>query len=255
MSGSSPCSSCTKRCCSNYTVSIIGYDAWVIGRNLKLDLQGFLVFFPVSPENDKGFQLEPGGSRYEIALDKVGEFQKGNPCIFWVDFMNGRGRCGIYAHRPFVCQTYPAYQTEDTVLLRSDVLCPEGSWSLAAMQISAFRRRLHRFRVEQDLYAYLVFRWNRAVERDGQARSIGEFYGHLVKVYDRIERVRGAMSPEEADAAFARWGERSLMAPNPLFADLAPLDDRDGWSRMLLAFREAAAVEGEVPAEACPVAV
>src|SRR5262245_1262007 len=190
---SSPCSSCTKRCCANYTVSITGYDAWVIGRTLHLALESFLVYFSVGPDNDRGFLLEPDGARYEIALDKVGGFQKGNPCVFWIELANGRGRCGIYAARPYVCQTYPAYLLHETVVLRDDVLCLGGSWSLAGRHLPLFRERLFRFRVAQDIYAYIVAGWNRKVEEAGARRSVQDYYAYLMNVYDRLDRLQDCL--------------------------------------------------------------
>lgn len=247
MSGSSPCASCTMRCCANYTVSIVGYDAWLIGTQLRLPLESFLIFFPVAAENEKGFLLEPGGQRHEIALDKVGEFQKGNPCIFWVDLMNGRGRCGIYPVRPYVCQTYPAYQQEETVLLRDDVLCPEGSWNLAGMDLPLFRKRLFRFRMEQDVYAYVVAAWNRQVERQGLRRAVGDYYAYLLAAYAGIEQARRRLDDARLAELAQLWGQRSASAPNPLFVDLLPLPQEEPWAAVVAGMRTAidAAARGE----------
>jgi Fe-S-cluster containining protein len=233
------------RCCANYTVSIVGYDAWLIATRLRLPPESFLVFFPVAAEDEKGFLLEPGGQRYEVALDKVGEFQKGNPCIFWIDLMNGRGRCGIYPIRPYVCQSYPAYQQEETVLLREDVLCPEGSWNLAGMDLSRFRRGLFRFRMEQDIYAYIVAAWNRQVERQGVPRRLADYYAHLLEVYGRIEQVRRRLDAARLAELEQRWGARSASAPNPLFVDLLPLPDEEPWAAILAELRSA--VDGSPP--------
>jgi len=218
---SSPCSSCTKRCCSNYTVSITGYDAWVIGTGLRLPLHSFLVYFPLDGDTGRGFRLAPDGPGHDIALDKVGKYQKGNPCVFWVDLNGGRGRCGIYTYRPFVCQTYPAYQQENDVLLRDDVLCPPGSWNLTAMDLALFRGRLHRFRVEQDVYAYVVSRWNWLVQKDG-ARSIHAYYTFVMNTYDALDRLRRSLPEQRLAAAVDTWGRLDSRQPNPLRADTAP---------------------------------
>jgi Fe-S-cluster containining protein len=236
---SSPCSACTKRCCADYTVSVTGYDAWLIATRLRLPLASFLIAFPVNEDNERGFRLEADGARYEIALDKVGAFKRGNPCVFWVDLEDGRGRCGIYAVRPFVCQTYPAYQSGDVVVLRDDVLCPAGSWSLGGMDLPVFRRRLFAFRMEQDIHAYVVARWNRNL-RPGAARSVEDFYAHLMNVYGRLERVREAWALGEGRARrFAEaWAGRDAASPNPMFADVGA-QEVEGWGEFLARAREA----------------
>lgn len=242
MSGSSPCSSCTKRCCMDYTVSVTGYDAWLISTALQLPLESFLVVFPVSEPNDRGFLLEPGGQQYEIALSKVGRFQKGNPCVFWMDLKDGRGRCGIYPVRPFVCQTYPAHQQQGTVLLRDDALCPTGSWNLAGMDLPLFRQRLCRLRMEQDIYAYVVAGWNRDVEQGGRPRRTDEYYAYLVNAYGQIARFRQRLPREVLARVVERWGERDASAPNPLFADLTPPGAPGHWSPVVAGIR--ASVDG-----------
>lgn len=246
---SSPCAACTRRCCADYTVSVTGYDAWLIGTRLRLPLASFLVAFPVGDDNERGFRLEAGGPRYEIALDKVGGFRRGSPCVFWVDLENGRGRCGIYAVRPFVCQTYPAYQDGDVVVLRDDVLCPSGSWSLGGIDLPVFRRRLFAFRMEQDIHAYVVARWNRGLAPSGAARTVEDFYAYLMNVYARLERVREAWEVGDGSARrFAEaWGRRDAASPNPLFADVASRQV-EGWGPFLAGLRHAVDPEESVPA-------
>jgi hypothetical protein len=220
-------------------VSITGYDAWVIARGLHLPLESFLIAFPVTGPNDRGFLLEPQGERYEIALDKVGRFQKGNPCIFWIDLGNDRGRCGIYAFRPHVCQTYPAYQQQDTIILRSDVLCPTGSWNLTGIDLPLFRQRLFRFRVEQDIYSCIVAAWNRTSERLGVARGLSEYYAFLTNTYDALERFRAGITPDVLDAIVERWGAMDSSWPNPLIADLAMTPGDADWHHVLAGLRDA----------------
>ena len=225
MSASGPCASCRKACCANYTVSITGYDAWVIAKGLHLPLDSFLVYFPVTEKNERGFVLEPNGPRYEIALDKVGQYRKGNPCVFWVDLENGGGRCGIYPYRPMVCQTYPAYQDQDTVALRNDVLCPEGAWNLTGMDLPIFRQRLYRFRMEQDVYAYLISGWNDSVERAGRTFTVLEYYTALMNVYEGVNQWTTRVPADAMNDIVRRWGAMPAAQPNPLFADIAPNGD------------------------------
>lgn len=237
MSGSGPCSSCRKRCCTSYTVSITGYDAWWIGKGLFMPLESFLVYFPVSEQNERGFLLDPNGPRHEIALDKVGSYQKGNPCVFWVELVHGGGRCGIYPYRPLVCQTYPAYQSEETVVLREDVLCPEGAWNLVGMDLPVFRERLSRFRMQQDIHAYVVAGWNRSVDREEASRSITEFFSVLMNIYEPLHRWLQTL-PQGLEKMLAReWGALPAAAPNPLFADVMSAGEDESWHSALSGIR------------------
>lgn len=238
MSASGPCATCRKRCCTNYTVSITGYDAWVIAKGLCLPMESFLIYFPVPAENERGFSLVPGGEKYEIALDKVGIYQQGNPCVFWMELLSGGGRCGIYPYRPLVCQTYPAYQQDELVVLRDDVLCPEGAWNLVGMDLPVFRERLSRFRLEQDLYAYIVAGWNRNLKRRGRAASLMEYYAALMNLYEPLQLWLAALPPEDLGELVRHWGELPIAGPNPLFANLSPAGTDDLWQGGMMALRE-----------------
>jgi Fe-S-cluster containining protein len=219
-------------------VSITGYDAWVIGTRLHLPLESFLIYFPVAEQNDRGFRLDPGGQRYEIALDKVGQYQKGSPCVFWVELASGGGRCGIYPYRPMVCQTYPTYQQQEMVVLRDDVLCPEGAWNLVGMDLPVFRQRLSRFRMEQDVYAYIVAGWNRAVEQGHRAFTIREYYTALMNIYEHLHRWMEGIAPDVRDRLARAWGEMHPSTPNPLFADVASPEGDGQWHALVAALRE-----------------
>ena len=238
MSGASPCAACRKRCCANYTVSINGYDVFVISKTLHLLPESYLIYFPVTDRNERGFLLDPGGNRYEIALDKAGHYQKGNPCIFWIELSHGGGRCGIYSHRPMVCQTYPAYQQQEIVVLRDDVLCPEGAWNLAGMELGTFRERLSRFRMQQDIYAYIVAAWNDAIERANRRMTVREYYTALLNIYESLDRWTADIPSEERNDFVRKWGGLPPASPNPLFADTASSEDDPRWRLFIAALRE-----------------
>lgn len=227
MSSAGPCPSCLHRCCTEYTVSVTGYDAWLIGAWLGLPMRSFLAHLPLAGEAERGFLLEPRGGRFEIALDKTGRFQKGNPCVFLVDLPDGTGRCGIYASRPLVCRTYPAHLLVDVVDLREDRLCPVGGWALAGMDLPVFRRGLQRLRLEQDIYAYVVARWNRRVEGSGRCSDVGEYYDYLNEIYGLIETFRAGLAPLVIETLERDAGRRDASAPNPFFVDLAAPRDGD----------------------------
>jgi Fe-S-cluster containining protein len=211
----------------------LGYDAWVIAKHMLLPLGSFLITFPAKEQNEYGFLLVPGGDRYEIALDKIGSYQKGNPCIFWMPLLTDHGRCGIYPCRPLVCQTYPAYQQQEVVALRDDVYCPARSWNLAGMDVASFRRRLYRFRMERDLYAYMVQAWNRSVEGALSPRNLSQYYDFLMNLYERLERVEQLIPAERFQPMVQLWAELAPSAPNPLIADLTPRNGNHEWHEFL----------------------
>jgi len=254
MTGPSPCATCSSRCCIDYVVTVTGYDAWRIATESGLGFESFLVYFALSDQTKPGFVLKPRGTRYDIALDKVGDFRKGNPCIFWMDFMNGRGRCGIYRIRPHVCQTYPAYLSHGTVLLRDDVYCPEGAWHLVAMDLPEFRGRLERFQVEQEIYAYLVDRWNRHVDLSGAQYSVRSYYAYLSEAYSEMERSRASLSPQALRAAVERWAADCEAGSSPLLANVPLHEPYERWNASIdslrLAIERNIVADGSVAAEA-----
>src|SRR5438128_1727793 len=81
--------------------------------------------------------------------------------------------------------------------------------------------RLRRFRVEQDVYAYVVSRWNLLVQKDG-ARSIHAYYTFVMNTYDALDRLRRSLSEQRLAAAVETWGRLDSRQPNPLRADTAP---------------------------------
>ncbi len=168
----------------------------------------------------------------------MGQYQKGNPCVFWVELASGGGRCGIYSHRPMVCQTYPAYQLQEMVVLRDDVLCPEGAWNLVGMDLPIFRQRLSRFRMEQDIYAWFVAGWNRAVEQRSRVFTISEYYTALMNVYEHLNQWMESTDPEALEQLAAAWGEQQPGAPNPLFADAVTPEDAAPWQGLIAEMRE-----------------
>jgi Fe-S-cluster containining protein len=211
----------------------LGYDAWVIAKHMLLPLESFLITFPAKEQNEYGFLLAPGGTRYEIALDKIGKYQKGNPCIFWMPLSTDHGRCGIYPCRPLVCQTYPAYQQQEIVALRDDVYCPARSWNLAGMDVASFRRRLYRFRMERDIYAYTVQAWNRSVEASPFQRNLSQFYTFLMNLYEHLDEARRLIPAGTFQKIVQQWGELSLSMPNPLAADLTPPNGNQDWHEFM----------------------
>ena len=109
--------------------------------------------------------------------------------------------------------------------LRNDVLCPEGAWSLTGMDLPVFRQRLYRFRMEQDVYTYLISGWNDSVERAGRAFAVAEYYSALMNVYEGVNRWTTRVPADAMNEIVKRWGAMPPASPNPLFADIAGTGD------------------------------
>lgn len=213
-----PCATCG-RCCRSYVVPICGYDAWLISTRQHLAPEDFLVVYPQKRPGWDGFQLEPDGPRHSLALDKQGPFRPKQPCVFLIELGGGHARCGIYFHRPVVCQTYPMEVWDGVVVERADALCPPGSWPAAMVAQPAWRAAQQRLRMHYDLYYEVVARWNARVADAAPGTSFGvpEYFSYLLNVYDRLARLTvevGATALATIEATWAVLPERT--GPGPL---------------------------------------
>ncbi|HYP40167.1 MAG TPA: YkgJ family cysteine cluster protein [Chloroflexia bacterium] len=229
----SPCADCTRGCCRHYTVTVSGYDAWVIAKNLHMAPEQFLVTVPQHTPNARGFFLDKTGTTYDIALDKThGDAEA--PCVFWLELPGGIGRCGIYSLRPMVCQTYPAFLTGDVVGRRDDVLCADDAWRDGILQKPVWRERLYKMQVDFEIYGLAIARWNYHVLHTPHPEHISVlgFYTYLMNYYARIEPVRAQMSESEWQAMCERWGAACMRGTSPL---VAHVDDLEPWSDVITA--------------------
>ncbi len=224
-SGGSACAICDARCCYDYTVTVTGYDVWRLAHGVRMPPHEFLTLVAARDENPLGFRLEFGGPRLDIALDKAPSEQgpEGNeekaPCVFLVQLPGGVGRCGVHAHRPQVCQTYPAYLDGDVVRIRDDVMCPTGAWKLVHMRIARWRDAMQDFVVQRDVYGAVVRAWNARVETAGPEHdgfSPSEYFDFLIGVYREIAADSGDFASAEWKAAVATWSELRQNASDPL---------------------------------------
>jgi Fe-S-cluster containining protein len=213
-----PCAGCQQGCCSNYTVIVTGYDAWLIATRLRLAMEQFLIFFPSTKNTPSDFILERSGARFNIALAGLKDEAYERHCVFWLNLPDGYNRCGIYPIRPIVCQVYPAFIGDGIVHLRNDVLCPPRAWNLTSMALPVWRENLWRFQVEHDIYNYVVESWRQYVETAApdEGFPINVYYSYLIAVYGRLEQVRQAMSAEAAKSILHWWNESAERHINPL---------------------------------------
>jgi Fe-S-cluster containining protein len=213
-----PCAVCNQKCCYNYTVTVTGYDTWLIAKHLHLALEQFLIYFPASKANAGNFKLDNSEMNFNIALAKRENASDEKPCVFWLSLPGGYARCGIYPLRPLVCKNYPAFLGDGSVHLRTDVVCPQCAWNLSSMNIPLWRERLLRFQMEYDIYCYIVEQWNEYVQASlpEVVYPINVYYGYLMHIYNRLESVRNSISVEEAKSILQRWGQIAENRVNPL---------------------------------------
>lgn len=214
----SPCGVCT-RCCVEYTVSITGYDVWLIASRLGLAPQQFAICYPVRAEHADGFRLDQTDVFYDIALDKVRVDRPHQPCIFLMELPGGGGRCGIYEHRPQVCQTYPSYLDGDVVALRGDVMCQTGAWNLSQMGLPIWQQRLAHFTVQRDIYSYIVNCWNQRVTHSlvGTRFDVAAYFDFLMNIYQELASCADGYTQVEWRKICDCWQETREMHGNLLF--------------------------------------
>jgi Fe-S-cluster containining protein len=200
-----PCTTCGA-CCRSYIVPVCGYDVWLISTRLRLSPESFLSMVPQRQPNAEGFRLEDRGPTFELALDKRGRLHPKQPCVFLVRLAGGHDRCGIYAHRPLVCQSYPMSLWRGALYLRQEALCPPNSWPPDAVKPQPWRAALQRQHMHFDIYREVVARWNARVERSpGQRFALREYLSYLLNAYDRLVALFAATDDETMHRVEASW--------------------------------------------------
>ncbi|MBC8076283.1 MAG: YkgJ family cysteine cluster protein [Chloroflexales bacterium] len=182
------CRACEGRCCTAYTVPLTGDDVWRIVQGQRLAPIAFVQRDPESTPTTTGFLLRPGGATYGIALRHQPGRRNEWPCIFLMHLRDGVQRCGIYAHRPLACQTYPMRLQPTGVAPRDDMLCPPGSWAGIAQHPGAWHERLLQQDRQWQRYAVVVQAWNTAVRRCPPSGGfvLDQYLAYLVAAYDTL---------------------------------------------------------------------
>jgi Fe-S-cluster containining protein len=187
VSGSDPCATCGA-CCYLYYVPLSGYDVWHISRSLGLDPSDFVVAYPKPPEAKYTFRLCHDGDTYELALEKQGQFQIGEPCVFLDRRDDGTSRCGIYDARPAACRVYPMDITaENAMAIRPRALCPSGAWSDSEPEQPAWRASWRSLATQFDQYGQIVEMWNAQVAQQPDRQfSMDHYLAYVMGVYDKL---------------------------------------------------------------------
>jgi Fe-S-cluster containining protein len=152
------------------------------------------VALPVQGDGAEGFRLDAGEDRFRLALDKRRDPERLGWCVFWMPFGTTSGRCGIYAHRPQVCRTYPATLIDGEVARRTDVLCPAGSWGPGSTLLSdEWRSRVERQFAELEIDALVNARWNDSDLPPAPATDAFDAYlTWLLEVYEHLDGEDGS---------------------------------------------------------------
>jgi Fe-S-cluster containining protein len=190
----SPCARCTEACCKEYLVTVTGLDVYRIARGLGLAPPQFAVTVPVQRPGVEGFRLGTADDRFQLALDKQRAGAYAGWCVFWMPFGETAGRCGIYAHRPQVCRTYPATLVDGEVARRSDVLCPPGSWGPGSTLVSdEWRRRVERQYAELEIDAVVNACWNKSeTAAEAADDALDVYLTWILEVYEHLDAADGA---------------------------------------------------------------
>jgi hypothetical protein len=140
-------------------------------------------------------------------LDKKGPLRAKRPCVFLMQLGGGHDRCGIYDHRPVVCQAYPMALSRGDVTQREGVLCPADAWTAGEVRRPAWRQALQRQRLCFDVYRQVVLRWNARVDgHPGAHFAIGEYFNYLLNAYDGLAQLDGDIGTDGMAAVEASWG-------------------------------------------------
>jgi Fe-S-cluster containining protein len=210
---------------------------WVIARGLRLAPEQFLAVVRQREPSSRGFALDRSDTRYDIALDKAAGEAEERPCIFWLGLPSGAGRCGIYALRPLVCQTYPAILHGGAVIRREDVLCATDAWRDGTLRQPVWGERLQRMYAEFEIYEHGVARWNTHVAAEGEQATPRAYFAFLMAYYSRLEAARAALSSQEWAEMCAQWQLCRSRGLRPLDEMLAPMA---AWQPVLHAIGAAA---------------
>jgi Fe-S-cluster containining protein len=253
-----PCSTCGL-CCRSYIVPVCGDDVWRISNRQRLAPEQFLIACPQQTPGADGFFLAPGGQAYGLALDKRGRFHPKRPCVFLVELAGGQSRCGVYDHRPVVCQAYPMSLRGTLVTQRADSLCPPGSWTEVEVARPAWRAAQQRQRMRFDVYHEVVAYWNARVAAAGAAFPAArfplvEYLSYVLNVYARLAALDEGLGPEGLERLVAGW-PTGLLPGAEVAAEYLPDGAPDWLAYLRRARRIIEPFYGVAPAAPPPVLV
>jgi Fe-S-cluster containining protein len=200
-----PCATCGL-CCRSYVVPLSGYDVWLISTRQQLAPDTFVIACQQEQPGADGFRLAPDGPTYGLALDKRGRLRAKQACVFLMSLGDRHDRCGIYDHRPVVCQVYPMSLRQSAVVQRTDALCPPDSWPEESLADAAWLDALRRQRMRFDVYHEVVARWNARADRASlPTPTLGEYLVFVMNAYARLAHFERELGERELSNVIATW--------------------------------------------------
>ncbi|MCB9732039.1 MAG: YkgJ family cysteine cluster protein [Deltaproteobacteria bacterium] len=135
-------------------------------------------------------------------------------CAFLLHLAPGVDRCGVYAHRPMLCRTFPTELTVAGVMVATpEAICPPNAWDIARTDLAGARQVHLRAAIERELHRAALARWNAAAsEREAAPRDavIAAFFAWLERVTAALE---AALAPHLATPAAVEAAARDLDLP------------------------------------------
>lgn len=235
-----PCATCGA-CCRSYVVPLYGYDVWLLSSRQRLSPEQFVVACPQAEPQLDGFRLDAAGPTFGLALDKKGDFDVMNSCVFLMELGEGHARCGVYADRPVVCRAYPMSIWHLEVSQMKDSLCPPGSWPQTEVKRPAWRAALQHLYMQADIYHEIVARWNAYVSellnrQPELSLTLEQYFDYMLNAYAHIDAFWSQLSPEQREQIIESWPT----TPRP-GVDAGKLRIQSGempWLEYLLAVRD-----------------
>jgi len=232
-----PCGPCGL-CCRSLIVPIYGVDLWRICRRRNRTPQSVAFYADQDQPDAFGFRFSPGAKTYRLALLKQEPMALTQPCIFLEDRGDGTSRCGIYEDRPMTCRVYPMFRIGPRVLQQQESLCPPDAWGDLDEIDLAWHQDMQRTRMERDIYAEVVARWNAVIDHGMLPESVApRLYGeYILSAYDRIGELTDSLGTDALADIVWHWAR--VAAPTPGDARV-PRSEEPAW---LTHFRRARSI-------------
>lgn len=165
------CPTCsTARCCVVFDPELTGHDVLRL-LALGLDTRDFAVLRPtrIDQAGADGL-LDEDGCAWDLRLARTGTQglqpvsvdprDDSRRCGFLVT-LGGASRCGVYAHRPMACRTFPSARTSFGIIVATpEAICPPGAFAQERADLPALFA-LHRIAEhEREAFRVFVAHWN-----------------------------------------------------------------------------------------------
>jgi Fe-S-cluster containining protein len=181
------CATCAGRCCREYRVQVTARDVCTLAADTALPPADFVRLEEC--EADKpGFRLRPGGPPHALQLIRHAAT---GACVFLMEIAPDLARCGVYTARPMVCRNFPTTLRLGAVAVRDEVKCGPGSWNLAAMDVTTYRRDLVQADAGWKEHWTLVNAWNQAIDAESRQASPADLYDFLLGQVPGVQRPPG----------------------------------------------------------------